>query len=119
MTIAIPIKSAILCLLLMTPVCHVQAQYTKMMGSERQPSYQVPGLQSEFTPNPNKKPKKQSLKINSSQQAIARVQQQYQGKVLRVQASGSGSSYQVKMLSNDGRVFYVTVDARTGSVRRN
>ncbi|BAJ01147.1 PepSY domain-containing protein [Shewanella violacea] len=63
----------------------------------------------------------QKLKVTSSQQAIQLVKRQYPGKVLKVQSikiQGS-PAYRVKLLSSSGAVFYVSVDARTGSVRRN
>ncbi len=61
------------------------------------------------------------LKITSSQQAIQLVKRQYSGKVLRVQSSRvkGNSGYRVKLLSSAGAVFYVSVDAKTGNVRRN
>lgn len=63
---------------------------------------------------------KKTLKVTSSQQAIQLVKHQYPGKVLKVQSSRvkGNPGYQVKLLSSSGAVFYVTVDAKTGSVRR-
>lgn len=61
------------------------------------------------------------LKVKSRDHAIQLVRRQYQGKVLKAQSSqvNGHSGYRIKMLSNQGVVFYVSVDAQTGSVRRN
>lgn len=61
------------------------------------------------------------LRVNSSQQAVQLVQSQYQGKVLKVQSSrvNGNPGYRIKMLGNDGVVFYVSVDAQSGRVSRN
>ena len=63
----------------------------------------------------------QSLKVNSRAQAIQLAQRQYQGKVLKAQSSSVNShpGYQIKMLSKEGLVFYVSVDAQTGRISRN
>ncbi|QPG60531.2 PepSY domain-containing protein [Shewanella eurypsychrophilus] len=68
----------------------------------------------------SKKPAKR-LKVTSSQQAAQLVKRQYPGKVLKVQSSrvNGNPGYRVKLLSSSGAVFYVSVDAKTGSVRRN
>ncbi|MGS0728214.1 PepSY domain-containing protein, partial [Shewanella sp. 0m-11] len=49
------------------------------------------------------------------------AKRQYRGKVLKVQSSrvNGNPGYSVKLLSNDGVVFYVNVDAKTGRVSRN
>ena len=59
-----------------------------------------------------------NLKINSSAQAVQLVKRQYQGKVLKAQSTKSNGrpGYRVKMISTEGRVFYVFVDAQTGSI---
>jgi len=61
------------------------------------------------------------LKVNSRAQAIQLAQRQYQGKVLKAQSSNVNShrGYSVKMLSKEGLVFYVLVDAETGRISRN
>ena len=61
------------------------------------------------------------LKVRSREQAIQLVKRQYQGKVLKAQSirNNGHSGYQVKLISKEGLVFYVFVDAQTGSVRRN
>ena len=66
------------------------------------------------------KKSQKTLKVTSSQQAIQLVKHQYPGKVLKVQSSRvkGNPGYLVKLLSSSGAVFYVTVDAKTGSVRR-
>lgn len=62
-----------------------------------------------------------SLKVKSSQQAAQLVKGQYSGKILKVQSArvNGNPGYRVKLLSKDGVVFYVIVDAKVGSVRRN
>lgn len=67
--------------------------------------------------NQGQKSEPRRLAVNSPDQAVAMVQRQYQGKVLSVQSSGSG--YRVKLLSSDGQVFSVSVDAASGRVSRN
>ena len=61
------------------------------------------------------------LKVRSRDQAIQLVKRQYQGKVLKAQSSriNGHPGYKVKLISKEGLVFYVSVDAQTGSVRRN
>jgi len=63
----------------------------------------------------------QQLKVRSREQAIQLVKRQYRGKVLKAQSSrvNGHPGYRVKLVSNQGLVFYVSVDAQTGSVRRN
>jgi uncharacterized membrane protein YkoI len=58
------------------------------------------------------------VKVSSTAQAVQLVKRQYQGKVLRAQTSNSDrySGYKVKMISKEGRVFYLFVDAQTGSI---
>ncbi|MBW8185571.1 PepSY domain-containing protein [Shewanella nanhaiensis] len=64
---------------------------------------------------------KSQLRVKSKDQAIQLVKRQYRGKVLKAQSSrvNGNPGYRIKMLSNQGVVFYVSVDAKTGSVRRN
>ena len=61
------------------------------------------------------------LKVVSREQAIQLVKRQYQGKILKAQSSqiNGHPGYKVKLISEKGLVFYVYVDAQTGSVRRN
>ncbi|WP_413699048.1 PepSY domain-containing protein [Psychromonas sp. KJ10-10] len=61
-----------------------------------------------------------SLVVNSRDQAIQLVKGQYQGKVLKAEASqvNGHSGYSVKLISQEGLVFYVSVDAQTGQVSR-
>ncbi|MCG9731900.1 MULTISPECIES: PepSY domain-containing protein [unclassified Shewanella] len=63
----------------------------------------------------------QKLKVRSKEQAVQLAKRQYRGKVLKVQSSrvNGNPGYSVKLLSNDGVVFYVNVDAKTGRVSRN
>ncbi|GIU47094.1 peptidase M4 [Shewanella sairae] len=69
--------------------------------------------------NANKQQHK--LKVSSKEQAVQLAKRQYRGKVLKVQSSrvNGNPGYSVKLLSNDGVVFYVKVDAKTGRVSRN
>ena len=61
------------------------------------------------------------LKVGNREQAIQLVKRQYQGKVLKAQPSrfNGHSGYKIKLISNEGVVFYLFVDAQTGSVHRN
>ena len=61
------------------------------------------------------------LKVASRDQAIQLVKGEYQAKVLKADASqvNGHSGYRIKLISNKGLVFYVSVDAQTGSVTRN
>jgi uncharacterized membrane protein YkoI len=63
-------------------------------------------------------PSTNQLKISNTAQAVQLVKRQYQGKVLRAQTNNSDGylGYNVKILSKEGRVFYLFVDAKTGSV---
>ena len=67
------------------------------------------------------KHQQQKLKVSSKEQAVQLAKRQYRGKVLKVQSSrvNGNPGYSVKLLSNDGVVFYVKVDAKTGRVSRN
>ncbi|ABV88251.1 PepSY domain-containing protein [Shewanella pealeana] len=69
----------------------------------------------------NNQQQKQKLKVRSKEQAVQLAKRQYRGKVLKVQSSrvNGNPGYSVKLLSNDGVVFYVNVDAKTGRVSRN
>ncbi len=65
--------------------------------------------------------KSQSLAVKSSSQAAQIAKRQYSAKVLSVQSTkvGNSTGYRIKLLSNNGMVFYATVNARTGSISRN
>jgi uncharacterized membrane protein YkoI len=62
-----------------------------------------------------------TLKVTSREQAVQLVKKKYQGKVLKAQSSqvNGHSGYNIKLISKDGLVFYVSVDAQTGRVSRN
>ena len=62
-----------------------------------------------------------TLIITSREEALQLVKEQYKGKVLKVQPSSFNGSagYKVKMLSEKGVVFNVSVEAQTGNVLRN
>ena len=51
-------------------------------------------------------------------EAIQLAQSRYPGRVVRAQTSqtGNGAVHEIRIISNDGRVHNVTVDARTGAV---
>jgi uncharacterized membrane protein YkoI len=71
---------------------------------------------------PQRGPNKQSeLAIKNPQQAMQRVRSQFQAKVLTIQSSqvNGNPGYRVKLLTKNGEVFYVLVDAKTGAVMRN
>jgi uncharacterized membrane protein YkoI len=73
-----------------------------------------------FTQHPG--PNSQSdLAIRTPQQAMQRVRSQYQAKVLTIQTSqvNGNPGYRVKLLTDQGEVFYVLVDAKTGAIYRN
>ena len=63
----------------------------------------------------------EKLKVPTRKDAIKRVKRQYKGKVLKASSSRiqGASGYKVKMITNDGVVFYVHVDAQTGRVSRH
>ena len=68
------------------------------------------------------KPSKSSkLKVPTRKDAIKRVKRQYNGKVLKASSTRvqGAPGYKVKMLTNDGVVFYVYVNAQTGRVDRH
>ena len=69
-------------------------------------------------PGPNNQ---SDLAIRTPQQAMQRVRSQYQAKVLTIQASqvNGNPGYRVKLLTDQGEVFYVLVDAKTGAIYRN
>lgn len=62
----------------------------------------------------------EQLKVRNQDQAVRLVKQRYQGQVLKAQSSDVAGhpSYRVKLISK-GLVFYVSVDAQTGSISRN
>ncbi|GGI73137.1 PepSY domain-containing protein [Shewanella gelidii] len=64
--------------------------------------------------------KNSRLRVKSGKQAVQMVKQRYAGKVLKVSSANVGGSpgYRVKLLSNDGQVFYVGVNAQTGAMSR-
>ncbi|GIU28987.1 peptidase M4 [Shewanella colwelliana] len=66
------------------------------------------------------KSSQQNLRVKSRQQATQMVKSQYGGKVLSVQSSkvNGNPGYRAKLLSADGVVFYVSIDAVTGQMSR-
>jgi hypothetical protein len=113
------LKSVILSASLMCSLCSIILPSTAQSSSAAASMavFSFNGLQH---PGPQKQ-KQQNLVIKSAQQASSRAQSQYGGKVLRVQSSqvNGNPGYQVKLLSNDGVVFYASVNAVTGAVSRN
>jgi hypothetical protein len=82
------------------------------------------GAQLSPGPNNNRQNNNQqnrSLVVTSAQQAVQIAQRSYSGKVLKVQSANVNghSGYRIKLLTNDGVIFYVVVDATNGSVIRN
>ena len=77
----------------------------------------VPGLKN----NHKRNQQQNNLVVTSAQQAIQMAKRSYSGKVLKVQSTSVNGhpGYRVKLLTNDGVIFYVSVDATNGSVRRN
>ena len=65
--------------------------------------------------------KSANLKVRSRKDAIKRVKRQYDGKVLKASSTRiqGAPGYKVKMLTNDGVVFYVYVNTQTGRVERH
>jgi uncharacterized membrane protein YkoI len=61
------------------------------------------------------------LKLISRKQALQLVKRQYKGKILKAQSSqiNGHTGYKVKLISEKGLIFYVSVDAQTGRVSRN
>ena len=64
--------------------------------------------------------RQQGAKVSSRKQATAMVKARFSGKILSVNAIelNGNKGYQAKLLSNDGTVYYVFVDAKTGKMRR-
>ena len=94
----------------MTSAWHTTSLFSAQLLSAQLLSARLPG------------PNKQSeLAIKSPQQAMQRVRSQFQAKVLTIQSSqvNGNPGYRVKLLTPDGEVFYVLVDAKTGAVIRN
>ncbi|MCW8996642.1 MAG: PepSY domain-containing protein [Psychromonas sp.] len=59
--------------------------------------------------------------VKNREHAIQLVKQQYQGQILKAQASrvNGHPGYKVKLISKEGFVFYLSVDAQTGRISRN
>jgi uncharacterized membrane protein YkoI len=76
-----------------------------------------PGLNN----NRQKNNQNSNLVVTSAQQAVQMAQRRYSGKVLKVQSANVNghSGYRIKLLTNDGVIFYVLVDATNGSIIRN
>lgn len=62
----------------------------------------------------------QQLRVKNRQQATQMVKSQYGGKILSMQSTkvNGNSGYRAKLLSADGVVFYVSIDAVTGQMFR-
>ncbi|GGB50475.1 PepSY domain-containing protein [Shewanella inventionis] len=75
----------------------------------------------QLVPGPKDNRQSKNLVVSSAQQAIQIAKRSYSGKVLKVQSSSVNGNpgYRVKLLTNDGVIFYVSVDATNGSVSRN
>lgn len=94
---------------LLFPLTVTASSTQRSTGAER--SMHIAGQSSKKSSN--------KLKVKSREQAVQLVKRQYQGKVLKAQSKrvNGHPGYKVKLLSKKGLVFYVTVDAQTGSVR--
>ena len=68
-----------------------------------------------------KKPVKSQKPLDISRRdAIRKVKSQYRGKVLKAESTRvkGRSGYRIKMLSGEGVIFYIYVDATSGRVRK-
>lgn len=72
-----------------------------------------------FGSNANRQ-SEQALKVKSRKQATAMVEAKYKAKVLSVTASkvNGHPGYRAKLLDNNGIVFYVDIDAKTGQMKK-
>jgi len=61
------------------------------------------------------------LRVRSPEQAASMASGRYPGKVLKVGRStvNGNPGYRIKMVTDDGKVFYVAVDAVSGEVGRD
>ncbi|MDG1473676.1 MAG: PepSY domain-containing protein [Porticoccaceae bacterium] len=78
-------------------------------------------LSSKQSDKKTKPSKSTKLKVPTRKDAIKRVKRQHKGKVLKASSTRNKGvpGYKVKMITNDGVVFYVHVDAQTGRVSRH
>ncbi|MDC0494432.1 PepSY domain-containing protein [bacterium] len=78
-------------------------------------------LSSKQSDKKTKPSKSTKLKVPTRKDAIKRVKRQHKGKVLKASSTRNQGApgYKVKMITNDGVVFYVHVDAQTGRVSRH
>jgi uncharacterized membrane protein YkoI len=62
----------------------------------------------------------QALKIKNRQQAAQIIKERYRAKVLSIGSTrvNGNPGYRAKLLSNDGVVFYVSIDAVSGRVKK-
>lgn len=67
-----------------------------------------------------KPPRSNQLVVKNRNQAISMAKNQYSAKVLNAQSIhiNGNPGYKVKLLSREGQVFYVNIDARTGRMSR-
>ncbi|QSX29814.1 PepSY domain-containing protein [Shewanella cyperi] len=82
-------------------------------------AYMLPSLKPSHLMAPDGK--QVQLRVRSPEQAASMASGRYPGKVLKVGRStvNGNPGYRIKMVTNDGKVFYVAVDAVTGSVGRD
>ena len=59
------------------------------------------------------------LKVKSQEQAVTMVKRQYKGKVLKVEKRtvNGNPGYRVKLVTSDGRVMHIQVDAKSGQMQ--
>lgn len=62
----------------------------------------------------------QDYKVKNRQQATQMLKKRYSAKVINVQSAkvNGNPGYKAKLLTNDGIVFYVYIDAVTGQMKR-
>ncbi|MCL1036314.1 PepSY domain-containing protein [Shewanella corallii] len=60
-----------------------------------------------------------ALKVKSEQQAVSLAKGKYGGKVLKVESArvNGNPGYRVKLVTSDGRVMHVKIDAATGRIQ--
>ena len=81
-------------------------------------SLSSPILQAKQPHNNRQEPQQTQLVVRSGNQAAQMVKSRYGGKVLKVENAKVGGSpgYRVKLLTENGRIIYVSVNASNGQV---
>jgi uncharacterized membrane protein YkoI len=112
MKIALVLITAGLCML---PLQNAQATYDVVNAIDSSSKYK----QKQKRPSEGRSAG-QDLKVRSRQQATQMIKGQYKAKVLSVLTArvNGNPGYKAKLLSRDGVVFYVYIDATTGKTKR-